>query len=119
VIHSYSEEIIYALAVWIAWLMIGGTMSTLSQIEKISEKYEISTEDFIRSGAILNLKEKQRLLMIERFEFLARYGATSVEDLNQKIADGTVPEHPGWEDLIELKNIEQEIDEIEHDIQTL
>ena len=31
----------------------------------------------------------------------------------------TVPEHPGWEDLIELKNIEQEIDEIEHDIQTL
>jgi hypothetical protein len=52
--------------------MIGGIMSTLSQIEKISEKYEISTEDFIRSGAILNLKEKQRLLMIERFEFLAR-----------------------------------------------
>jgi hypothetical protein len=99
--------------------MIGGIMSTLSQIEKISEKYEISTEDFIRSGAILNLKEKQRLLMIERFEFLARYGATSVEELNQKIAKGTVPEHPGWEDLIELKNIEQEIDEIEHDIQTL
>ena len=94
-------------------------MSTLSQIEKISEKYDISTEDFIRSGAILNLKEKQRLLMIERFEFLARYGATSVEELNQKIAKGTVPEHPGWEDLIELKNIEQEIDEIEHDIQTL
>ncbi len=47
-------------------------MSTLTQIEKISEKYEISTEDFIRSGAILNLNEKQRLLTIERFEFLAR-----------------------------------------------
>ena len=94
-------------------------MSTLSQIEKISKKYEISTEDFIRSGAILNLKEKQRLLMIERFEILARYGATSVKELDLKIAKGTVPEHPGWEDLIELKNIEQEIDEIEHDIQTL
>jgi hypothetical protein len=94
-------------------------MSTFSQIEKISEKYDISAEDFIRSGAILNLKEKQRLLMIERFELLARYGTASVEELNKKIAKGTVPEHPGWEDLIELKNIEQEIDEIEHDIQTL
>ena len=62
-------------------------MSTLSQIEKISEKYDISTEDFIRSGAILNLKEKQRLLMIERFELLARYGTTSVEELNQKIKE--------------------------------
>jgi hypothetical protein len=72
VIHLFSEETTYALSDWFAWKTIGGIMSTLSQIEKISEKYEISTEDFIRSGAILNLKEKQRLLMIERFEFLAR-----------------------------------------------
>jgi hypothetical protein len=118
-IHLYSEETTYALSDWFAWKTIGGIMSTLSQIEKISEKYDISTEDFIRSGAILNLKEKQRLLMIERFEFLARYGATSVEELNLKIAKGTVPEHPGWEDLIELKNIEQELEEIENDIQML
>ena len=39
--------------------------------------------------------------------------------VDQKITKGTVPEHPGWEDLIELKNIEQEIEEIAHDIQTL
>jgi hypothetical protein len=33
--------------------------------------------------------------------------------------EGTVPEHPGWEDLIEIKNIEAEIKEIEDDIRTL
>ena len=27
-----------------------------------------------------------------------------------------MPEHPGWEDLIELENIEDEIKEIENDI---
>jgi hypothetical protein len=94
-------------------------MSTLSQVEKISQKYSVSAEEFIRSGAIMNLREKQRLLKIERFEILARYQATNVEELNQKITEGDAPEHPGWEDLIEVKNIEQEINEIEHDIRAL
>ncbi|MBW1759706.1 MAG: hypothetical protein JRG68_06760 [Deltaproteobacteria bacterium] len=94
-------------------------MNTLSQVEKISEKYDVPTDEFIRSGVILILKEKQRLLKTERFEMLARYRVSRVEELNQKIAEGTVPEHPGWEDLIEIKNIEQEIEEIEHDIKML
>lgn len=94
-------------------------MSTLSQVEKISEKYDVPADEFIRSGVILILKEKQRLLKAERFEMLARYRVSKVEELKQKISEGTVPEHPGWEDLIEIKNIEQEIEEIEHDIQSL
>ena len=67
----------------------------------------------------MNLKEKQRLLQIERFEILSRYQTSSAEELNQKIAEGKAPEHPGWEDLIEIKNIEAEIKEIENDIGTL
>ena len=94
-------------------------MSTLSQVEKISQKYSVSAEEFIRSGAIMNLREKQRLLKIERFEFLARYQASNAEELNQKITEGSAPEHPGWEDLIEVKNIEQAINEIVNDIGAL
>ncbi|MEA3415713.1 MAG: hypothetical protein U9R02_06075 [Thermodesulfobacteriota bacterium] len=67
----------------------------------------------------MNLREKQRLLKIERFEILARYQASNVEELNQKVAEGDAPEHPGWEDLIEVKNIEQEINEIKNDIKAL
>jgi len=94
-------------------------MSALSQVEKISQKYSVSAEEFIRSGVIANLREKQRLLQIERFEILSRYQTSNVEELNQKVAEGDAPEHPGWEDLIEVKNIEQEINEIENDIRTL
>jgi len=94
-------------------------MSTLTDLEKISQKYSDSPEEFIRSGVILNLKEKQRLLQIERFEIFSRYQATTVDELNQKITEGKAPEHPGWEDLIELKNIEAEIKEIENDIKIL
>jgi len=85
----------------------------------MSQKYAVSAEEFIRSGIISNLKEKQRLLRIERFEMLARYQVSNIDELTQKIAQGEVAEHPGWEDLIELKNIEHEIEEIEHDIRDL
>jgi len=67
----------------------------------------------------MNLKEKQRLLQIERFEILSRYQYSIVKELNQKIIEGKAPEHTGWEDLIELKNIEAEIKEIENDIKIL
>ena len=67
----------------------------------------------------MNLREKQRLLKIERFAILSRYQASNAEELNQKITEGSAPEHPGWEDLIEVKNIEQEISEIENDIGAL
>jgi len=40
-------------------------MSALSQVKKISPKYAVSAEEFIRSGAIMNLREKQRLLKID------------------------------------------------------
>jgi hypothetical protein len=94
-------------------------MSALSQVEKISQKYSVSAEEFICSSVITNLREKQRLLQIERFKILARYQASNVEELNQKITEGSAPEHPAWEDLIEVKNIEQDISEIENDIRAL
>ena len=59
------------------------------------------------------------MLQIERFEILSRYRTSNVEELNQKVAEGDAPEHPGWEDLIEVKNIEQEIKEIENVIRIL
>ena len=94
-------------------------MSALSQVEKISQKYSVSAEEFIRSSVITNLREKQRLLQIERFEILARYQASNEEELNHKITEGSAPEHPAWEDLIEVKNIEEEINEIDYDIEAL
>jgi len=94
-------------------------MNTLSQVEKISQKYDVSPEEFIRSGIIMNLEEKKRLLLVERFGILSRYQASNTEELNQKIREGSAPEHPGWEDLIEIKNIEDTIKEIDSDIRLL
>ncbi len=56
---------------------------------------------------------------MERLELLACYGAETVKALEEKIKTGDVPEHPAWEDLIEIKNIEAEMKEIDNDIRTV
>ena len=88
-------------------------------IEELSKKYSSSPDEFIRYGSTLAIQEKKRNFQIERLEILARYEATTVEELKGKIKEGTVPEHPAWEDLIEIKNIEAEIREIDNDIRML
>lgn len=94
-------------------------MAGMEAIDMLSKKYSMSREDFIKFGSTLALKEKKRNLQIEKLEILARYGAGTVKELEEKIKGGTAPEHPAWEDLIEVKNIESEIVEIENDIRML
>jgi hypothetical protein len=88
-------------------------------LDRLSRKYSMSQEEFIKLGSTLAMKEKKRNLQIERIEILARYPVVTVKELEEKIKSGTVPEHPAWEDLIEIKDIESEISEIENDIRTL
>lgn len=94
-------------------------MIEIGNIEKLSEKYSTSPADFIRQGTSLALKEKKRNLMREKLEILGRYEADSVDNLKDRIKQGLVPEHPAWEELIEAKNIESAIKEIDSDIETL
>jgi hypothetical protein len=94
-------------------------VETTEIIEKFSRKYAMSPESFIKFSSGLALREKKKNLQIERFEILARYGSSSTSELETKIGEGLVPEHPAWEDLIEIQNIEQEIKELDDDIRTL
>ncbi len=60
---------------------------------------------------------EKRLLMAERFEMLSRYRVSSPEELKGKIEIGAVPEHPTWEDYIELTNLEDELACLEDNLQ--
>lgn len=94
-------------------------MNGLETAEKLSKKYDMTMDDFLLSGSRLMLKEKKRKFQDERFEILSRYQAATIGEFEAKIKSGEIAEHPAWEDLIELKNIEAEIEEIDRDIQSL
>ncbi len=94
-------------------------MEDMKTIEGLSKKFSLSPTDFIKIGSSLAIKEKKREFQLEKLEIMDRYNVKSVLDLKEKIERGTIPEHPSWEDFIELKNIEAEIKELESDIRAL
>jgi hypothetical protein len=58
------------------------------------------------------LTEQKRQILQSRLEILARYRSASLEELETKIANGEVPEHPAWEDLIVAENLSDRLEEI-------
>ena len=50
---------------------------------------------------------------------LARHQADSIDDLETKIARGTVVEHPAWEDLIIFENLGARVEGLDAQLNTL
>lgn len=48
-----------------------------------------------------------------KLDILDRYGADSLADLEARIANGVVVEHPAWEDLIVAENLTERLEELD------
>ena len=74
----------------------------------------------LEKGVEAFLKERKRELMVERYELLSRYEVSSIEELKKNIETGDIKEHPAWEDLITLENLNEtlsHIDEYQEELQ--
>jgi hypothetical protein len=94
-------------------------MKTMTVLKETSERLGIPEETLMRQSFTSYLRERKRALMAERFEMLSRYGISSPEELKGKIEIGEVPEHPAWEDYIELTNLEDELARLEDNLHSL
>ena len=88
-------------------------------IEKIANKEGVEKEKLMTLSLIAYLNEKKKKYMEERLEIFKRYNVNSAKELEEKIRKGEVNEHPAWEDLITLENLEEMIKEISDDIRNL
>jgi len=82
-------------------------------LEAISRYVDLDQETLIRRGVEALLQEKRRAILIERLQPLARYGVDSAVELERKIRDGEVEEHPAWEDLITLENLDATLEKVD------
>lgn len=80
---------------------------------KIAGFLEVPEEDLFRQALISLLREKKRQVLQLRLDILARYDADSVADLESRIAQGAVVEHPAWEDLIIAENLTARLEELD------
>jgi hypothetical protein len=74
--------------------------------------FGVSEDELSRQALISLLREKKREALQLRLDLLRPYGAESVDDLEKKIAEGAVVEHPAWEDLIAAENLGSRLEEL-------
>jgi hypothetical protein len=80
---------------------------------KIAESLGLTEDQLFQRALVSFLHEKKRELLRHRLDILLRYGADSQADLESKIAQGVVAEHPAWEDLIVAENLTVRLGELD------
>lgn len=88
-------------------------------LKKIADDTGISADDLTVAGLFAFLREKRNKIMMERLDILARYGLDSSKAMETKIKESSIPEHPAWEDLILVENLEATLALIDEDIQAI
>lgn len=85
-------------------------------INELFEKYSASSKSFKKDSLRSLLAEKKRNYLLRINEVLDRYNLKTLKEIEEAIKGGKIPEHPAWEELIDLENIEYELREIEQDL---
>jgi len=93
--------------------------SIYETMETIAKKFFISPDELMHESLKVYLVNRKKEYLAEKFEILSRYSVKNVKELEEKIASGEILEHPAWEDLIELSNLETEIQSMQDDINRL
>jgi hypothetical protein len=86
---------------------------------RIAESLGLSEQELRQQALKSLLRKKKREMLQHRLDILARYGAESVEDLESRIAQGVVAEHPAWEDLIAAENLKVRLEELDAHLRDL
>lgn len=91
-----------------ALLLVAGRMSP--------RDLGINEETFIREGIMECIKSRIKACMRDRLEIMSRYQVPSLDEFEKRVQDGSIPEHPEWEDLITLENIETRVNKLKMEL---
>lgn len=88
-------------------------------IAQIAARFGLSEDELLQQALVSFLREKKRQVLQLRLDILSRYGVDSIAELESRIAQGLVIEHPAWEDLIAAENLAARLDELDAHLGTL
>ena len=88
-------------------------------IEKVSRFLGLSPDELVERSLREYLKAKLRTARAEIHEIEARYGVKKPEELEHKISEGAVEEHPTWEELIEYENLLDQVKKIQRELEEI
>lgn len=79
---------------------------------EIAQFLGLSESELMQRALTTFLQEQRRAILQTKLEILARYRVRTIAELEAGIADATVAEHPAWEDLITVENLDARLEEI-------
>jgi len=82
-------------------------------LERVSKVLGVPPNELVKKGLEGLLEAQLRICFAEINEVKTRYEAKSATELEKKIENGGIAEHPAWEDLIVLENLEERAKKIE------
>jgi hypothetical protein len=88
-------------------------------LERVSKVLGVPPKELVRKGLEGLLQAQLRICFAEINEIKTRYNVKKAAELEKKIASGNVAEHPAWEDLILLENLEDRIKNIRQELMAL
>jgi hypothetical protein len=88
-------------------------------VERVSKALGVPPDELVRKGVEGFLEALLRACFAEIYEVKARYGVKSAGELDEKIRKGVIKEHPAWEDLIVLENLEERAEKIRKEMKAL
>ncbi len=87
-------------------------------VDRISKVLGVPPDELVRKGLEDFLKSQLRICLAEIGEVKAKYSIKSAAGLEKKIKDGAIEDHPAWEDLILLENLEDRAQKIKDELVT-
>jgi len=88
-------------------------------IDDVARFLGLDRASLLEKGVETLLLERRRKVLLERLQLLARYKTSSRSAIEEKLKEGTLTEHPTWEDLITLENLETELEKLDVHIRNL
>ena len=88
-------------------------------VERLSKVLGVPPDELVRKGIEEFLEAQLRICFAEIHEIKTRYEAKNAAELEKKIRKGAVAEHPAWEDLIVLENLEERAQKIRNELKAL
>ncbi len=88
-------------------------------LERVSKVLGVPQKELVRKGLEGLLQSQLRTCSAEINEIKTKYNVKTAAELEKKIEKGTVEEHPAWEDVILLENLEERIKSIRKELTAL
>ena len=88
-------------------------------IDDIARFLGLDRDSLLEKGVETLLLERRRQVLLEKLQLLARYEASSKSEIEEGLQQDKLKEHPTWEDLIILENLEAELARLNEYIRSL